>query len=144
MKANYEKLLNSGLIKRFRASPSQIRNRIQLAKRDIKVARTTMTHDRDWAFSIAYNAILQATRALMFAEGFRPAAGEGQHKAAVQFAEIVLGDKFQDEIHILDKMRSKRHRVVYDVSGLVSQAEARQALDFAGRYVEMVEKILAK
>ena len=103
-----------------------------------------MAHDRDWAFSIAYNAILQATRALMFAEGFRPAAGEGQHKAAVQFAEILLGDKFQDEIHIFDKMRSKRHRVIYDVSGLVSQSEARQALDFAVRYVEMVEKILAK
>ena len=144
MSAKYEKLLNSGLIKQFKASGSQIRSRIQLAKRDIRVARTTMAHDRDWAFSIAYNAILQATRALMFAEGVRPAAGEGQHKAAVQFAEIVLGDKFQDEIYIFDKMRSKRHRVIYDVSGLVSQAEARQAFDFAVRYVEMVEKILAQ
>ena len=144
MKANYEKLLDSELIKPFKASAPQIRNRIKLAKRDIKVARKTMAHDRDWAFSIAYNAILQATRALMFAEGFRPSSGEGQHKAAVQFAEIVLGEKFQNEIHIFDKMRSKRHRVIYDVSGLVSQAEARQALDFAVRYVEMVEKILAK
>jgi uncharacterized protein (UPF0332 family) len=140
MSAKYEKLLNSGLIKSFKASESQIRSRIQLAKRDIRVARTIIAHDRDWAFSIAYNAILQATRALMFAEGFRPAAGEGQHKAAVQFAEIV----FQDKIHIFDKMRSKRHRVIYDVSGLVSQAEARQAFDFAVRYVEMVEKILAR
>jgi len=103
-----------------------------------------MAHDRDWAFSIAYNAILQATRALMFGKGFRPAAGEGQHKAAVQFAEVALGSKFRDEIHIFDKMRSKRHRVIYDVSGLVSQAEARQALDFAIRYVELVDKMLAK
>jgi len=100
MNTNYEKLFNSGLIKPFRASQSQIRSRIDLAKRDITVARKTMAHDRDWAFSIAYNAILQATRALMFAEGFRPATGEGQHKAAVQFAEITLGDKFQNEIHI--------------------------------------------
>jgi len=144
MSAKYEKLLNSGLIKPFKASGPQIRSRIQLAKRDIKVARTTMAHDRDWAFSIAYNAILQATRALMFAEGFRAAAGEGQHKAAVQFAEIALGDRFQNEIHIFDKMRSKRHRVIYDASGLVSQTEARQAFDFAVKYVEMVEKILGK
>ena len=144
MSAKYEKLLNSGLIKPFKASGTQIRSRIQLAKRDIRVATTIIAHDRDWAFSIAYNAILQATRALMFAEGFRPAAGEGQHTAAVQFAEIVLGDKFQAEIHIFDKMRSKRHRVIYDVSGLVSQAEARQAFDFAVRYVEMIEKILAR
>lgn len=141
---DYEKLLSRGLIKPFKASSSQITNRIELAKRDIKAARATMAHDRDWAFSIAYNSILQATRALMFDKGFRPAAGEGQHKGAVQFAEIVLGDKFQDEIHIFDKMRSKRHRVIYDVSGLVSQAEARQAFDFAVRYVEIVEKMLAK
>ena len=104
---DYENLLSRGLIKPFKASSSQITNRIELAKRDIKAARETMAHDRDWAFSIAYNSILQATRALMFDKGFRPAAGERQHKGAVQFAEVVLGDKFQDEIHIFDKMRSK-------------------------------------
>ena len=104
MKKNYEELLSSGLIKPFKASASEIKSRIELAKRDIKTARATMAHDRDWAFSIAYNAILQATRALMFAKGFRPTAGEGQHKVAVQFAEMTLGEKFQDEIHIFDKM----------------------------------------
>ena len=91
---------------------------------------------------IAYNAILQATRALMFAHGFRPAAGEGQHKAAVQFAEVVLGEEFKEDIHIFDKMRSKRHRVVYDISGLISQAEAKQAFTFAVRYVEAAERVL--
>jgi hypothetical protein len=39
-------------------------------------------------------------------------------------------------------MRSKRHRVIYDVSGLVSQAEARQAFDFAVRFVDTVEDML--
>ena len=143
MKKGYEKLVDSGLIKPFKASKSQVQNRLELAKRDINTARATMAHDRDWAFSIAYNAILQATRALMFNEGFRPAAGEGQHKAAVQFAEVLLGDQFGEEIHVFDKMRSKRHRVVYDVSGLISQAEARQAFAFAVKYVEMIKKILS-
>ncbi len=85
MRMSYEELLNKGLIKRFEASPSQVKNRIELAKRDIKAARLMMANDRDWAFSMAYNAILQATRALMFAKGFRPGTGEGQHKVAVQF-----------------------------------------------------------
>lgn len=141
---DYQELVRKGLIKPFKTSTSQIRGRIELAKRDIKTAKTTMAHDRDWAFGIAYNAILQATRALMFAKGFRPRAGQGQHKVAVQFAEITLGEKFQDEIHIFDKMRSKRHRVIYDVSGLISQAEARQAFDFAVRFVEIVERMLAE
>ena len=140
---NYEELVRKGLIKRFKASPSQVKNRIELAKRDIKAARSIMANDRDWAFSIAYNAILQATRALMFAKGFRPGTGEGQHKIAVQFAEITLGEKFQDEIYIFDKMRSKRHRVIYDVSGIVSQNEARQAFGFAVKFVKTVENFVS-
>jgi hypothetical protein len=39
-------------------------------------------------------------------------------------------------------MRSKRHRVIYDTSGLISQAEAKQAFNFAVRYVESVGKKL--
>jgi len=138
----YQELISKGLIKPFKTSPSQVRSRMDLAKRDIRTARATMAHDRDWAFGIAYNAILQATRALMFSKGFRPRAGQGQHKVAVQFAEMTLGKNFKDEIYLFDKMRSKRHRVIYDVSGLVSQAEARQAFDFAVRFVEIVEEIL--
>ena len=65
MRMSYEELLNKGLIKRFKESPSQVKNRIELAKRDIKSARAMMANDRDWAFAMAYNAILQATRALM-------------------------------------------------------------------------------
>ena len=59
----YEELLNNGLIKRFKPSPAQVNNRMELAKRDIKAAKATLARDRDWAFSMAYNAILQATRA---------------------------------------------------------------------------------
>jgi uncharacterized protein (UPF0332 family) len=91
---NYEELLNKGLIKRFKTSPAQVKNRMDLVKRDIKAAKAMLANDRDWAFTMAYNAILQATRALMFAKGFRPSAGEGQHKVAVKFAEITLGEKF--------------------------------------------------
>ena len=42
---SYEELLNKGLIKRFKPSPSQVKNRIELAKRDIKAARLMMASD---------------------------------------------------------------------------------------------------
>jgi hypothetical protein len=80
----------------------------------------------------------------MFANGFRPVAGEGQHKTAVEVAEIALGEKFQDGIYIFDKMRSKRHRVIYDALGLVSVAEARQAFAFAVRFVKEAEELLER
>lgn len=142
MRMSYEELLNKGLIKRFKPSPSQVKNRIELAQRDIKSAKVMMASDRDWAFAMAYNAILQATRALMFAKGFRPGTGEGRHKVAVQFAEITLGEKFHNEIYIFDKMRSKRHRVIYDVSGIISQKEAREAFEFAVKFVDRVVELV--
>ena len=49
-----------------------------LARRDIDTARTLLSTDCDWAYNIAYNAVLQAGRALMFAKGYRP-DGANQH-----------------------------------------------------------------
>jgi uncharacterized protein (UPF0332 family) len=144
MKMAYEDLLNRGMIKPFATGTAQSASRLALAKRDIKAAEAMLAIDRDWAFSMAYNAVLQATRALMFANGFRPVAGEGQHKTAVEFAEIALGEKFHDDIYIFDKMRSKRHRVIYDALGLVSLEEARQAFAFAVRFVKEVEQLLER
>jgi len=73
----------------------------------------------------------------MFFKGYRPAGGEGQHVAAVRFAEIDLGETFKEEIRIFDKMRSKRHRIIYDVSGAISKSEAKQAFEFAIRFVDI-------
>ena len=41
---NYEELVRKKLIKPFKASSSQVRSRIELAKRDIRAARATMAH----------------------------------------------------------------------------------------------------
>jgi len=62
----YEDLLDRGMIKPFAAGAAQSTSRLALAKRDIKAAEAMLAIDRDWAFSMAYNAVLQATRALMF------------------------------------------------------------------------------
>ncbi|MDO8518958.1 MAG: HEPN domain-containing protein [Deltaproteobacteria bacterium] len=94
---NLSDLQKQGFVKPFKASPTQIRERLNLAKRDIATAKKLLGSDSDWAFSIAYNAVLQAARALMFAKGYRPSSGEGQHVAAVRFAEVILGKELGDE-----------------------------------------------
>ena len=138
----YENLLKRGLIKPFDAAPSQISDRLVLARRDIETARSLT--NADWAYNIAYNAMLQAARALMFAEGYRTAGGEGQHKTVVQFAEAALGRAFEEEVRFFEKMRVKRNRAVYDTAGIVSEAEARQAVDFAERFVSIIDDALKK
>lgn len=135
-------LQKRGLIKPFKASVRQVKDRLKLAKRDITTAKKLLGSDSDWAFSIAYNAILQAARALMFHKGYRPSAGEGQHVAAVNFAEATLGKEMGDDILIFDKMRSKRHRIIYDVAGSVSLQEAKAAFKFAVHFVDLVSRYL--
>jgi hypothetical protein len=39
---SYEELLHKGLIKRFKTSPAQVNNRMELAKRDIKAAKAML------------------------------------------------------------------------------------------------------
>jgi uncharacterized protein (UPF0332 family) len=137
---NYEKLVSKGLIKPFKAEPPQIKSRFDLATRDLKTAKQMLEQSRDWAYNIAYNAILQASRALMFAEGYRPTSGEGQHKVTILFAEVALGEKFDSEIRFFDKMRVKRNRAIYDIAGIVSESEARQAIEFAEKFIEKIKE----
>ena len=85
----YEALLAKNLIKPFKAKDQQIKKQMELASRDLKVAKAMLGVNNDWTYSIAYNGILQAVRALMYAKGFRP-VGEGQHKTAIIFAELAL------------------------------------------------------
>ncbi len=47
-----------------------VENSLSLAKRDLKTAKNVFEDkDYDWCLSIAYNAMLQAGRALMFSKG---------------------------------------------------------------------------
>lgn len=138
----YENLLKKGLIRPFEAAPSQISDRLGLARRDIETARSLT--NADWAYNIAYNAMLQAARALMFAEGYRTGGGEGQHKTVVQFSELALGRTLEEEVRFFEKMRVKRNQAVYDTPGIISEAEARQAIEFATKFIHIVEDRLKK
>jgi len=87
-----DELLKKRRIHRHRASPEEIERLLELADRDIRMARLTMAEDWDWAFSIAYNAVLQSARAYMYSRGFRPAAEQG-HKNAFAFMRTALEEE---------------------------------------------------
>ena len=139
----YEQLLQQGRIKPYRARLEEIRRLLKIASRDLGTAERTLANDADWAFTIAYNAVLQALRAIMLAKGFRPRGAE-QHGTVVQFASEALGKPFADQVSMFDRMRRKRHRVVYESAGLVSQQEAEQGLAFAKKFVEETRRLISK
>jgi uncharacterized protein (UPF0332 family) len=120
---------------------ARIMQLLQLAKRDINTARRNLEDAPDWAYSIAYNSILQASRALMFFTGYRPRGGE-QHATVVEFIEERLGSTFEGQVKLFDQMRRKRHRVIYEASGLVSRKEAEQAIEFAEKFVGQITEMI--
>ncbi len=133
----YSELERQSKIKPYRARATEIQRLLKVAARDLATAARNLDDDPDWAFSIAYNAVLQAARSLMFHRSYRP-RGKDQHHTVVRFAELTLGQEFREQVAYFDQMRRKRHRVVYEVAGLVSRQEAEQALDFCRKFVEEI------
>ena len=143
MSVNYKELEKDNLIIAYKAPPEQIDKELKLAARDIKVALKTLAEDNDWAFSIAYNAILQAGRALMFSKGYRP-RGMEQHKTVLRFIEKTLGEQYQEKVRFIDTMRVNRHRVMYDEPELISKSEAQYAVKIAREFVDLVKDRLVR
>jgi uncharacterized protein (UPF0332 family) len=130
-------LVRKRRIHRHRASPEEIDRLLELAERDIRMARRTIAEDWDWAFSIAYNAVLQAARAYMYSRGYRPAAEQG-HKNTFAFLQATLGDHLASTIGYFDRMRKKRNQAIYDIAGLITESEARSILEQAISFVDIV------
>ena len=133
----YSELEHQGKIKPYQARATEIQQLLKVAARDLATGIRNLDDDPDWAFSIAYNAVLQAARALMFHRGYRP-RGQDQHHTVVRFAELTLGEESRKQVAYFDQMRRKRHRVVYEAVGLISRQEAEQALDFCRKFVEEI------
>jgi uncharacterized protein (UPF0332 family) len=139
----YEQLVQQGRIKPYKARPEEVRKLLRVAARDLATAERNLAEDHDWAYTIAYNAILQAARALILAKGYRPRGAES-HTAVVQFIEEALGTLYISQIALFDQMRRKRHRVIYEMAGLVSKQEAAQGIAFAKKFVEEIRLLINK
>jgi uncharacterized protein (UPF0332 family) len=135
-----DELEREGYIKRLPADKKKVEDALNIAKRDIKVAKSVLREDDDWAFSITYNAMLQAIRALMFSKGYRP-SGRNQHISVVRFAELFFK---KEDVIVLDRMRRKRHATIYDTAGTISIREAENAVERGEKLVHEIEGMLGE
>jgi uncharacterized protein (UPF0332 family) len=134
-------LLRSGRIHKERISKAEIRRALERAERDLRTARKIIAEDWDWGFAVAYNAVLQASRAFMFAQGYRPASAEG-HKNTFAFMRVAMGKTHESLITYFDRMRRKRNQAVYDVAGIITETEARALFAKAQDYVKLIRERL--
>ena len=138
---SYDELLRSRRIRKEKISKREVQQGLKRAERDLKVARTVMAEDWDWAFAIAYDAVFQASRAYMFAQGYRPASVES-HKNTFAFMRLAMGKEYATLLSYFDRMRVKRHRAIYDVAGLISKTEAKSLFAKAEGFVRFVREQL--
>jgi uncharacterized protein (UPF0332 family) len=131
-----EEFERQGLIKKLPVDKKKVEDAALHAHRDLKTARAVLSTDYDWAYTIAYNAVLQAGRALMFSKGYRP-EGNSQHISVVKFAGLFLN---KNDAVIFDRMRRKRNSSVYESSGTVTETEAEYAIS---QSEILVQKIVA-
>jgi uncharacterized protein (UPF0332 family) len=140
-----EDLLRDRKIEKVIASDKLAEDSLRLAKRDIAAARRNFQgKDYDWCLAIAYNAMLQSGKALMLSKGYR-AAGEYKHVAVVDFTHDVFGTELTERlIDVFNRLRKKRHRVVYEDAGIISEEEASRAIEWAVEFVSKTETIIRK
>ncbi|GAB6284022.1 MAG: hypothetical protein STSR0009_02210 [Methanoregula sp.] len=127
-------LLRQGLVKKLPVDQKKVDDAIAHSRRDLITAGTLLASDQDWAYTIAYNAVLQAGRALMFSKGYRP-EGAHQHIAVVKFVGLYLDEN--DTISF-DRMRRKRNSSVYDTAGTITENEAEFAVTQADHLVRKI------
>jgi len=137
----YQKLLREGKIKTHQATPEEIKDILEVADRDLKFAKNSMAYNWDWAFTIAYNAALSASRAYMYKLGYRPTSAES-HKTVWRFMLSALSKEHHDRIHFFNRMRVKRNRNLYDQVGLISETEGRQIIRSAEKHIKVIKELI--
>ncbi len=135
-----EELVRSRVILKMKPDRKLTLSSVRHARRDLGTARTLIANKQfDWSLAVSYNAMLGAGRALMFDRGYRPSSTEG-HVAVVSFLRAALGDEASDRmISLMNGMRKKRHRIVYEEMDIVSRDEAEQSVGWAEEFVKMIE-----
>lgn len=134
--SNWEKIENTKEL---------VENSLKIAYRDIITAKKMFDFkDYDWALSIAYNAILQAGKSLMFFKGYRP-TGYSKHLSIIDFIKENFNSNIPNEMFFLfNKVRKKRHQVVYEELNLVSKDEAKFILEKAEEFINIVDNLIYK
>ena len=112
----YQSLERARLIEPYKVPRAEIKDLLEVARRDVKTAREITNIDLDWALIVAYNAALQAGLAFMYAQGYRP-RGADRHKTVIRFLRASLDPSFKQKLNRLDRIRKKRHQAVYRNGG---------------------------
>jgi len=111
------------------------------AKNDIVVAKKILEISEEASYKTTYDVMMKITLALIMSYGIRPRTKQGHHITMVNFAKKILGKENQMLIKKYDKMRQKRHLLVYEARW-ISHKEAKEVIVLAEKYLKIVKDFI--
>lgn len=123
---NFRAYMQRGFLKKANADFSQIRKQLRRAQKDLETFEVLCEADPEWAATVAYQSILRAGRALIYAHGYLPADGR-QHKTVVEITGSILGEEYAAPARHFERLRRKRNSFFYDSDDPGNVDEARSA-----------------
>lgn len=137
-----EELHQQGWIKSTVISDQEVKLALERAHEEVAAAQELFNRFPSPAYELAYNAMLLAVTALLYADGYR-ARVERHHKTLTEFAEAKL-DETQSSLAVeFDRARRKRHRTIYGQIK-ATQREAGYTVKKAKQLIEVVERQLVQ
>lgn len=146
MNMSLSELLQKRLVEKVEPDKQLALDLLKAAERDLKTANDNLKMEHNgWALAIAYNSMLQAGRALMAVKGYR-AFSDSHHLAVVQFCAAVLPVDASALASAFNKLRVRRHDVVYGEtkSDSVGTDEAARAMEKAKLFIGKIEEMASK
>lgn len=140
---NFQNLIDQGLLRQEKIGFDQIEKLLKRACKDLESAKLLLSTDESGAYRFAYDAMLHTGRALIFSYGFRPSS-EKAHKITIECCKIILGEKYKELIAQFDRLRRKRHYLIYGVGLTISFIEANKALKSAEEFVKEIGSFIEK
>lgn len=136
----YEELRERGLVEEIRPDFRQISALLARGLKDLSTARANVSIDKEWAYTIAYQAILRAAKAMVMAEGWRP-RGRDQARTIVLLVGEILGDEARSLVNGFDRMRRKRQDFMEEPETPIPRYEVEAALKDAQSLIEKIVQL---
>lgn len=131
---SYLKRLESrGFLRKEKIGIDQVKALLAGAYKNITASEKNLSIDEEACYTLAYNAMLKISQALVFLQGYRPHDGQ-QHKTTIEITGAILGEEFKNLIDMFDIMRKKRNQFTYDPLLPLSLTEAKTALKTAKEF----------
>lgn len=135
----WKTLLEKGDLQSKKISQKEVDGILSKAHKLLKAAEILTRENIDEsAFKEAYDAMILASRALIFSLGYKPRT-VGSHTITIKFCELYFGSEIKTLIIKFKKMKEKRNYLIYGAGLMISKTEAQNSIKSARDFIKIVE-----